>query len=199
MIHIVATSANIEKNYDQRKDEYIKGLESIRLHYQKDPWIIECIKHVDYFPEYFLGKKDLYENKGNEEFANIELFFNEHGHRFNSQDVIIKHTMRYEITSSHLLECIENNPGYDAYVKSSADIYGPQDTGVHVFLFAMTYNCWKEFLSNNFDRTTHKDYPIEAQVSAYLSKKNTKFLDKLGVRAALSWHGNADTPRIHNV
>jgi len=184
MIYVITTSANLEENYELRKTEYIKGLNSIVEYYKINPFIIESIKHVDYFPEHYVGRNDYSENKTNTEFVNIENFFKENDHLFNDEDHIIKTTLRYEIISPYFLTYIENNPQYDVYCKSSADIYGPQDTGVHTFLFSMKYRCWKEFLSKYFDRTTHKDYPIESQVSSYVKNINVNFVDKLDIIAA---------------
>jgi hypothetical protein len=101
--------------------------------------------------------------------------------KFDDGDIIIKSTLRYEIISSVLLDHVKKN-NYDVYCKRSSDIYGPADTGVHCFLFAMKYKCWKEFL-NLMDTTVHKDDPVECQLATYFKTVDTTYLDNLGILA----------------
>lgn len=191
MIHVISTSANIENNYETRKDQYLKGLQSIVFHYKINPYIIETYKSTDYLSEHFVGHSNHSNNKGINEFINIANFFKINDSRFDLNDVIIKTTLRYEIISPILLDNIKSTD-HDVYCKSSSDIYGPNDTGVHTFLIAMKYKCWKELLST-LNLTVHKDDPIETQCSKYFKTVETKYLDKLGILANPANHNKIYT------
>jgi hypothetical protein len=191
MIHVIATSANLENNYNVRKQQYLTGLSSVILNYKINPYIIETCKQTDYLSEHFVGHSNYSENKGINEFINIDEFFKNSYSKFNDNDVIIKTSLRYEITSSYLLDMIRTS-NHEVYCKFSSDIYGPHDTGVHCFLFAMQYKCWKEFLSM-FNRNVHKDDPIEGQLASYFKKTDTKYLDKLGMLANPANHNKIYT------
>jgi len=188
LIHIIATSANVEKDYDVRKDQYLAGLEAIMDHYKIEPHIIEVSKQVDYLPPQYVDSEVYSPNKGNNEFINIDNFMNKHSEMFHDNDDVIKITLRYQVISSYFVDFIKENNQYDAYFKHSSDIYGANDTGVHTFLFCMKYKYWQDFLKNHFDRNTHKDYPIEAQIAKYLKTLNVKYLDKLDILASPSNH-----------
>lgn len=180
-IPVIATSANLDTNYHARKDQYLTGLASIIIHYRVNPYIIETCKQTDYLSEHYTGNSEYSANKGINEFINIDNFFKNTHLKFNDEDIVIKTTLRYEIISPALIDAIRENT-HDVYCKRSSDIYGPADPGVHCFLFAMKYKCWKEFL-NLMDITVHKDAPIEWQLSAYFKTVDTKYLDNLGILA----------------
>jgi hypothetical protein len=187
MIHVISTSANIEDDFASRKEQYLTGLTSVLSFYKINPYVIETCQQTDYLSEHFVGHSLYSENKGINEFINIDNFFKVNDSKFADRDVIIKTTLRYEIISSYLLDAIKDND-HDVYCKLSSDIYGDGDTGVHCFLFAMKYKCWKEFLKI-LNRNVHKADPIEGQLSAYFKNVDTKYLDKLGILA---------NPRNHN-
>jgi hypothetical protein len=187
MIYVIATSANIDDDYQSRKAQYLKGLSSILEYYKINPYIIETYKQTDYLAEHYTGNSMYSANKGINEFINIESFFKNTHLKFDDDDIIIKTTLRYEIISSVLVDKIKES-NHDVYCKSSSDIYGPGDTGVHCFLFAMKYKCWKEFL-NLLDKTVHEIDPVERQLSAYFKTVDTKYLNNLGILA---------NPRNHN-
>jgi hypothetical protein len=191
MIHVIATSANIENNYAVRKQQYLTGLCSVISNYKINPYIIETCSPTNYLAEHFVGHSNYSENKGISEFINIDNFFKNTDLKLKEDDVIIKTSLRYEIVSPHLLNVIKSND-HEVYCKSSSDIYGPQDTGVHCFLFAMKYKCWKNFL-NTFDRHVHRDQPIEGQLADYFKKTDTKYLDKLGILANPANHNKIYT------
>lgn len=187
MICVIATSANIDADYQSRKDQYLAGLSSILTHYKINPYIIETCRKTDYLAEHYTGNSQYSTNKGINEFINIDAFFKNTQVKFNDEDIIIKSTLRYEIISSVLIDTVREST-HDVYCKSSSDIYGPGDTGVHCFLFAMKYRCWKEFL-NLIDITVHEADPVERQLSEYFKTVDTKYLDNLGILA---------NPRNHN-
>lgn len=191
MIHVIATSANLENNYDVRKQQYLTGLASLVLNYNINPYIIETCRKTDYLTEHFIGHSNHSENKGINEFINIDNFFKSTDSKFKDDDVIIKISLRYKIISSYFLDAIRTSD-HEVYCKSSSDIYGPQDTGVHSFLFAMKYKCWKEFLST-FNRNVHRDDPIECQLASYFNNTDTKYLDKLGILANPASHNKIYT------
>jgi hypothetical protein len=185
MIYVISTSANLLDSYGDRKKEYLRGLTSVIEHYEINPYIIESYG-TNYLAEHYTGTVRYSINKGINEFIHIDNFLKTINHKLNDDDDIIKTTLRYQITSPELIDQVKQNT-HDVYCKSSADIYGPGDTGVHSFLFSMKYKKWKEFLSS-FDRAVHKDYPIEAQLSMYVKEQNTKYLDKLGMLASPANH-----------
>lgn len=182
MIHVISTSANIEDNYEQRKQQYLTGLQSIIKYYNQNPFIIECAKSTNYLAEHFTGHSQYSRNKGVNEFLNVKEFFSKFDNKFNDNDHIIKSTLRYEINSSHLIEQINLND-YDVFCKYSEDIYpGSGTSSVHCFLISMKYKCWKEFLQN-FNTNVADTHPIEIQFANFAKGKNTKYLDKLGIFA----------------
>jgi hypothetical protein len=179
MIHVISTSANIQDSYDLRKQQYLAGLQSVITHYKKNPYIVECANKTDYLSEHYSGYNTS-DNKGVSEIENMKAFFSETN--FQDTDYIIKHTLRYEISSSFLLDEV-CKAEFEVYGKDSSDIYGGgKFEGVHTFLFAMTVKCWKEFFQI-YDRNVNKDYPMERQYINFIKTKDTKFLDKLGIRA----------------
>lgn len=181
MIYLIATSANIEENFQERKLQYIQGLESIKKFYGITPFIIETVTPTDYLDETFFSNYTGTLNKGIKEIVNIENFFNATAVKFQDDDHVVKMTLRYKLTSSHLLDVMLSND-FDVYCKWSKDLYGPHDQGIHSFLFSMKYKLWREFMSN-FNRTAHKDYPIELELSKFVENKKTKYLDFLGIEA----------------
>ena len=183
MIHVMATSANIHKKYDERKLQYLAGVCSIQTHYKIQPYIIECQGKTDYLSEHYVGNSNYSVNKGINELMNIGNFLSQFSHKFQDEDHIIKTTLRYAVTSSYLTDIIAQSD-HEIYCKKSTDIYGPGDLGVHTFLISMKYRCWKDFLYNHFNNQVHVDHPIEHQVAAYAQLKNTLYLDRLGMLAS---------------
>ena len=181
MIYLIATAANITDNFQERKIQYIEGIKSIDTYYKITPFIVETVRSTDYLNETFFSNYTESLNKGVREFINIENFFNSKQFHFNDEDNIIKMTLRYKLTSSVLIDTILSN-NCDVYCKWSKDLYGPYDKGIHSFLFSMKYKLWKKFLSE-FDRSVHKDYPIELALSNFFLDKKTKYLDALGIEA----------------
>ena len=181
MIYLIATAANITDNFQERKIQYIEGIKSIDTYYKITPFIVETVRSTDYLNETFFSNYTESLNKGVREFINIENFFNSKQFHFNDEDNIIKMTLRYKLTSSILIDTILSND-CDVYCKWSKDLYGPHDKGIHSFLFSMKYKLWKKFLSE-FDRSVHKDYPIELSLSNFFLDKKTKYLDTLGIEA----------------
>jgi hypothetical protein len=191
MIYVIATSANVDTDYQSRKSQYLTGLSSIINHYKLNPYIIETYKKTDYLAEHYIGNSQYSANKGINEFINIDIFFKNTHLKFYDEDIIIKSTLRYEIISPILMDVIQAC-NQDVYCMSSSESYGPADTGVHCFLFAMKYKCWKEFL-NLINPNVHKDDPVECQLSAYFKTVDTKYLDKLGMLANPANHNKIYT------
>ena len=183
MIHVIATSANIEQMHTERKKQYLKGLTSIVYHYEVNPFIIETVTKTDYLNEHFTGNSTHSTNKGINELINIDLFFKQYANKFHPQDHIVKTTLRYEITGSYLVDCIKKDE-YDVYCKSSKDIYGLHDQGIHTFLFSMRYYQWQEFLDKYFDKSVGPDDLVERQLANYVKIKNTSYLHRLDMLAS---------------
>jgi hypothetical protein len=182
MIHVMATSANISKNYDERKSQYLEGVASIKTHYKVSPYIIECHGKTDYLSEHLVGSNDLSINNGANELMNIGNFLAQFSDKFHHDDHIIKTTLRYQVTSSCLMDVI-NQSDHEIYCKRSTDMYGARDPGVHTFLISMKYRCWQDFLLNHFNHQVVINHPIEHQVAAYAQLKDTLYLDRLGMLA----------------
>jgi len=179
MIYVISTSANIQDSYDLRKQQYLTGLQSVITHYNRNPYIVECANKTDYLSEHHSGTNTS-ENKGVSEIENMKSFISDQ--KFKDDDYIIKHTLRYEIISPTLLDEVSKGD-FEVYGKESSDIYGGgKYEGIHTFLFAMTVRCWKEFFQI-YDRNVNIDYPMERQYISFVKSKDTKFLDKLGIKA----------------
>jgi hypothetical protein len=193
MIHVISTAASLPEEFELRKEQYLEGLLAVQEHYKVNPYIIESIG-CDYFEPciQFIGQNNYTDNKGVNEFANIEEFFKQYGHLFNNEDDIVKTTLRYVVTSSHLIDIVQAE-SRDIYLKSSADIYGAGDFGVHTFLMSMKYKCWKEFFANHFD--VKSPNPIEWAVAEYARVKNVTLIDRLDM-IARPWNHR---PRTYTV
>jgi hypothetical protein len=193
MIHVISTAAALPDEYELRKEQYLEGLAAVQEHYRVDPYIVESVG-CDYFDPcvQFIGRNDYTSNKGVNEFANIEEFFKQYGHLFDNEDDIVKTTLRYIVTSPKLLNLVQLGT-QDIYLKSSADIYGPDDFGVHTFLMSMKYKCWKEFFADYFD--VNSPNPIEWQVAEYARAKNVALIDRLDM-IARPWNHR---PRTYTV
>jgi hypothetical protein len=179
MIRLIGTSANLDKDYSSRKDQYLNGLISLLKYYRINPYIIETVKKTDYLNESFIGHSTYSTNKGINELLNLKTFLSNQD--FNDEDDVIKVTLRYEVISSYFLDMVKNDD-YEVYCKNSSDIYGANDPNIHSFLISMKYRCWKEFL-NNIDTLVDKDYPIEIMFANFVKKCRTKYLDKLDILA----------------
>lgn len=179
MIRIVGTSANLEQNFDIRKEQYLTGLISLIKHYKVNPYIVETVKSTGYLNESFIGHSKYSSNKGINELLNLRNFFETQN--FHDDDDVIKITLRYEIISSYFLEEVASNK-FEIYCKRSSDIYGAHDQNIHSFLISMKFKCWKMFLSG-IDTKLDKDFPIEALFANFAKTRNTKYLDKLDILA----------------
>lgn len=179
MIFVVSTAANIDEDYEIRKSQYLTGVGSVICHYKINPYIVECVKKTDYLSEHFVGQNTS-TNKGVSEINNLKNFLSQLS--CNDDDHIIKHTLRYELINSTLIDEIKLNQ-FEIYCKDSSDIYGGEKGhGIHIFLMSMTYRCWKEFFAY-FNPSIDRDYPVERQFSSFAKNKQTKYMDHLGIRA----------------
>lgn len=179
MIRLVGTSANLDKDYESRKEQYLNGLISLIRHYGINPYIVETVKKTDYLNESYTGHSNYSSNKGINELLNLKTFFS--NQKFDDEDDVIKVTLRYEVSSSYFLDMVKTNT-YDIYCKHSSDIYGANDPNIHSFLISMKYRCWKLFL-DCIDTTVDKDYPIEIMLANFAKNCHTKYLDKLDIMA----------------
>ena len=177
---MISTSANIEENYESRKQDYLAGLTSIIEHYQINPFIIEAIRS-DYLSEHFRSSTRYAENKGINEVTMIEMFFQANDHRFQDDDDVIKTTLRYKITSSTLLDHVKQNT-HEIYGKRPTEIYGPGTT-LSCGLISMKYRLWREFYSF-FNKNLSRDHPIEDEFDRFAQTKNLKLVERLGITMA---------------
>ena len=184
---MISTSANIEENYESRKQDYLAGLASIIEHYQINPFIIEA-NRSDYLSEHFRDSTRYAENQGINEFTLVELFFQANADRFHDDDDIIKTTLRYKITSSTFLDHIKQNT-HEIYGKRPTEIYGPGTT-LSCGLISMKYRLWREFYSF-FNKNLSRDYPIEDEFDRFAQTKKLKLVERLGITMAPYRHNGA--------
>jgi len=127
-------------------------------------------------------------NKGVNEASTILEGCNYFG--FDDNDMIVKITGKYPLNSDFLIQMIQKNPEYDAFVK--LDPHGQVFTGC----FAMRYKYFKQMLEQ-LDLTYMERYmiSIEREVANYLRYHNIKTLKlhKVGVIPELVFHQTKET------
>jgi hypothetical protein len=143
---------------------------------------VETVSRCDFhdaFDEVFLFNDNIYPNKGMNEFYHIRQFLSLVP--LDPESYLVKITGRYEFHSPYLIEQIKQTNGrYDIYYKCSKDIYGPQDTGAHTFLFGIKLKKLLQFIESI-------DYasldPVELSFKEFCLLNNSKEMDKLDVIA----------------
>lgn len=123
-IYFVATAALIPFKYEQRKQDYIKGLGALNS-LGLDPFVVEpCSKESrtflnDYSSNVVYTQSNNFNlrNKGVNEIISMKIAFGQWD--FNDDDMIVKITGRYSFNSGHFLNLIRNNPNIDAFAKKS--------------------------------------------------------------------------------
>jgi hypothetical protein len=175
-IKVVCSAALIERDYERRKQEYIKGLSIIRG-YGYEPYVIEaCAKHGPTFLEtcvlpgrvfYSSVNNPKLKNKGvNEAATMLEGFYH---FAFNDDDMIIKVTARYYLVSDYFITLAEENPECDAFVLMDP-IY-PGSGNVITGCFALRYKYFKEMFETLDFVGLEKEFRcLETDVARYIQK-----------------------------
>ena len=115
--------------------------------------------------------------------------------KFDPEDIILKITGRYQLKSDRIFKIIQDNPGFDAYVKLSGN------GDVFTACFAMGCKYFREiYMQIDFDRMERNRINLETEVANYIKKKvetcNFKvyYVDMLDVEANL--FGSSACPGI---
>ncbi len=177
--HLIITASNIDQEYESRKNDYLLCLKSISKMKNLFDSITVIETHFNnYMNDYFNVWQgfNTYNNKGINEFKNIEKFLKESN--INDNDIIIKVTGRYEFLSDYFIQII--NEYIDVYYKNSDDIYGPTDQGAHTFLFACRKNKLLEFIES---LDLNSNDPIEWQFRKFCENNFSYKVDKLDIVA----------------
>jgi hypothetical protein len=176
---ILFTSAIIPSNYDTRKLEYIESISSLKKYIDiNDIYNIECfLQNSSYLEEYLFNTFysnthiDTLKNKGVKEALALKSFID--NHKFERNEIVIKHTGRYRFLSRYFINQIEMNKTTDVFVRIN-DTYPQYFTGT----FAMRFEIFKEFILQ-LDLNNMEKYMIniEKELYDYLGKSNYSIIE----------------------
>jgi len=186
MIHLIITTANIQDNFEVRREQYIKSIDRANeFSYLFDSCtILECFsEHEQYLNDYntYYSKiPNTYPEKGLNEMAHLKGFLQQS--HFSADDMIVKLTGRYLLEDNSFfikLGLLQEN--YDAIFKDDSDIY--EGRGFHTFLYSVRLNTFLDTI-NSLNFSTDNLDPIEWGVKSFLKDyKGLYLLNRLGVKA----------------
>lgn len=170
-IKIVCTAALTSRNYEERKQQYIKSL-SLLNYYALDPYFIESLAHGPTFLDeycnhvcYTQSNDASLVNYGINEVVALQIGLKHFN--FDPETIIIKLTGRYPLESDEFVRYVENNFDADAIVKT-------WDEGTYACtgLFAMRLNYFLDFLNHHVNYQIMEEYliPLEYYFATYISK-----------------------------
>ena len=177
-LHFLFTSAIIERNYEKRKTEYLKGLRTIRS-YGFEPWIIETrnisASFFDPISERVLYPQcniDSLQNKGANEVMAIRACISHLP--FNDEDMVIKMTGRYFLYSRDFVNLIESTQtDYDAYVLSGKHFIREND--IFAGCFAMRWKYFKEMIEQvDVEKIESEMISVETVFADYIREFNLR-------------------------
>ena len=195
-VKILFTAALIDNQFEMRKKEYIHSL-NLLFSFGYKPYICEARKpEKTFFDEYIdsdhlyyaQSNNDMLKNKGVNEVKLMRAALKHYN--FDDDDMIIKLTGRYYLTTDFFIKIIEQNPDIDVIIKKN--IFGSTWCGC----YAMRCRYLKEML-NSFDliATEKNMIGVESEITSYLNRKITnnelkvKFIDELHVNASIFGNG----------
>jgi hypothetical protein len=186
MIHLIITAANIKEHYNDRKEQYLKSIESVlKFDYLFDSYtVLECAsENEEYLADYnvhYSKVKNRFKEKGLNEMQHLKAFIE--GAAFNNDDLIIKFTGRYIMEDNSFLNKVRLlMDDYDSIFKDDGDIYKGQ--GYHTFLYAMKKPLFLETI-NSLNFTNENLDPIEWGVKDFLKNRDRNYvLSRLGIMA----------------
>jgi hypothetical protein len=188
-MRILFTSALISQDFDARKEEYLKGLESLKP-FWNDTTVIECARTEspwisDKVPVYFTGVNNpSWRNKGANEANALLSFLTKHPGDPNQ--MVVKFTGRYRFKDSSFLDtCLTTK--YDAVVKLG------EGSQVYTACFAMREGLLVDMLKSiDFNIMEIGMVNFEQLVANYVYKKlvNYQTLGKLNITAPVFGTGN---------
>jgi len=173
---ILFTTALIPSFYEQRRLEYIESFDTISNFFtSEDIKILECYSQkTKSFLDDFICE-DIFFSETNREIRNlgvkealaIKAFIDQTD--LDDNEIIVKLTGRYKLTSNYIIEEIYKNPEIDAFVRSGT---GPQYfTG----FFAMRFLHFKTFFrSLDLEHMEKNMINIEAELFRFLEKEGIK-------------------------
>lgn len=193
---VLFTSALIEENYELRKIQYLKSIDSLAEYIDKKKIkIIECYdSDTDFFNELdlklFLSKSNnSFRNKGAKECDCLRYFLLNNDF-IDDNELIIKLTGRYQILSNIFFSELTNNLGYDFYGKL-------MDGGSQIFtgFFGIKKKFLFDFLNTvNLDKMENEMINVERLIKEYVDSNriNSHFIKNLGLRALIYGNGVID-------
>jgi len=201
-VHVIMTSAILNLDYERRKQEYIRSINSIKS-YGIEPWIIEAtnIDH-SFFDE--ISTQVLYPqvnnlsigNKGVNETMSIKTSIPYLP--FDDEDIVIKLTGRYWLYSREFIDIIESTcKDYDAYVCFGKHFVGKK----HIFTgcFALRWKHYKKIIDEmDFERAEKDWLPIEMLFADAIQNHHLriKVVDPLHVNARIFFDGQMGLDNI---
>lgn len=204
-VRIVCSAALTDQYFEFRQQQYIDSFNILaRLGYP-DFYVVEAVRKKgptfleNYTKNVFyatVNNPRLRNNGINE--AKTLLEGCRHFH-FDPNDIIIKLTGRHSFITDYLIKLVENNQGFDAFVKVN------EDENAWTVGFAMRYKYFKEMFENiDYDSVEKNMIPIEYKVGDYIKKQkkeNTSFkvfyLDRLDIKANL--YGSSTCPGVNDI
>jgi hypothetical protein len=203
-IQILYTAALIDQQYEERKNEYIACLQSLKARGYTNPYIVEAIKknsptfldehsiNVFYSTVNNIHLKNKGVNEGKTMLQALNHF------NLDPDTMILKITGRYPFISDDLFQCIKDNPGADAIVKM--DPYGQGITAC----FALRARYLKDMLEHlDYNRMEQNMINVELEFANYLKKiireKNAKviYINNLGIAARAFGTGENNSTMLY--
>lgn len=169
-IRVVCSSALLADGYELRKNEYIRGIQIISQYGYPNPYVIEAIakKGPTFLDQctcnvfYSSANDARLRNKGvNEARTMLEGL---KALNFHPDDMIIKLSGRYHLTSDYFLRLIENNPTVDAFAKPVGDC-------ILTLCYAVRAKYLLEILENlDYAKMEREMICVELEVGKYIQK-----------------------------
>jgi hypothetical protein len=194
-VHILMTSALIPLQYEQRKQEYLKSFNIIRL-FGFDPWIIEST-NIDHSFFDQISNKVIYPQKNNLLLSNkgvnetMSLRASLSLLPFKDEDIVIKLTGRYFLYKRFFINLIKKNlTNYDAFVCYGKHFVSKE----HIFTgcFAMRWDYFKKIILEMDLEKAEKDYiPVEKIFADFIEENSLRIkkVDHLYMFARIFYAG----------
>ncbi len=197
-IRVVCTAAIIPRRYEQRKNQYIRSIQTLEGH-GYSPYVVEsCVAGPTFLDEYCnnvcytLSNNAYLKNKGVNE--SVSLLMALQKWNFNDDDIILKLTGRYVLQFDKLLRLLEEADDVAAVAKFEQMDRSSVLTGC----FAMRYDLMKQmYASYDYEKLEKEMICIEHEVGPYLEqleKEGFKLirLGLLGIEANVFGGGGSD-------
>ena len=205
---LIITSANIQKDFENRRNDYIESYSIINHKYRtyfSSIVLLESVELMQYQYDFNFDKYILYGNKffnkGMNEFDMINTYFKSNNN-IDDQEQFVKLTGRYHIIDPKLLDSdvagqydFVGKSSYDMYIKNEIvdadselfpEIQPEQESGIHTFYYMMKVGKLKEFYNHSINLDIIEEYyPMENEIKKYINenKWNINLLDHLGIFA----------------